>query len=61
MAWQRWQQHFQGYGVFKVTAKSRQSLEPVCSNKRQEIVPDQLLVWEIGLSEGSEWYQTDPR
>ena len=27
MAWQRWQQHFQGCGVFKVTAKSRQSLE----------------------------------
>ena len=37
------------------------ALEPVCCNKRQKIVPDQLLVLGIRASEGSEWYQTDPR
>ena len=36
-------------------------LESVFCKKRQKIVPDQLLVWGIRASEGSEWYQTDPR
>ena len=36
-------------------------LEPVCCKKRPKIVPDQLLVWGIGPSEGSERCQTDPR
>ena len=36
-------------------------LEPVYCKKRQKIVPDQLLVWGKGPSEGFEWYQTEPR
>ena len=43
------------------TVLEKGQLEPVCCKKQQKIVPDQLLVWKIRASEGSEWYQIDSR